>query len=139
MANITVKNAEPFDSIVDGARALQQQASGASSEEASIYSIPSSSETDNALTEYTVVKEIKNSISDRQKRVNNPPESEMDIYSAASTLSLGETVILSDGWLNHEQILPSLTTPNNTTTTEEDEDSHNIVLTLDVDTSASVI
>ena len=42
-------------------------------------------------------------------------DSELEIYSAASTLSLGETVILSDGWLNLNSA--NITTNTSTTTT----------------------
>ena len=98
-------------------------------------------------------------------------DSELEIYSAASTLSLGETVILSDGWLNlnhnntganirentNSLSSNSLTTdysqsvvqsaPNistqmiNSEISDQDLNSSQstIVLTLDVDTSASVI
>ena len=100
-------------------------------------------------------------------------DSELEIYSAASTLSLGETVILSDGWLNlnhnntganirentNSLSSNSLTTDysqsvvqsapnispqnamNNSEISDQDLNSSQstIVLTLDVDTSASVI
>lgn len=107
------------------------------------YSIPSpqsASETDNAQTEYIIVKEIRNPSA---CRITRQSEAELEIYSASSTLSLGETVILSDGWLNRstEQILPPLSPTPNSNAAEEDnsEDNSHIVLTLDVDTSASVI
>ena len=77
-------------------------------------------------------------------------DSELEIYSAASTLSLGETVILSDGWLNrnrgHREVISSASnsltsTPinNRLCLSDTDDTQSTIVLTLDVDTSASVI
>ena len=69
----------------------------------------------------------------------NDPD--LEIYSAASTLSLGETVILSDGWINR-------TTPNSSTAAappagsnrnNEGTSESDFILTLDVDTTASVI
>ena len=87
--------------------------------EDNLYSIPASSEADKAFTEYTLVKEVQvvpppaaSSTSGQNARLpvdptsmanvknNKISDSELEIYSAASTLSLGETVILSDGWLN---------------------------------------
>ena len=69
----------------------------------------------------------------------NDPD--LEIYSAASTLSLGETVILSDGWINRTSpnsstaaAPPAGSNRNNEGTSESD-----FILTLDVDTTASVI
>ena len=136
-----IANAEPIDSVVvDGAGALACL-------EDNLYSVPTVPETDNALTEYTFVKEVK---------VEKPKLEQLDqfeVYSSASTLSLGETVILSDGWLNRstssrEQSVaaadvPSPTTNTTQTTSDEIQDSteaeSDFILTLDVDTSASVI
>lgn len=128
---LPISNAEPIDSItVDGAGALTPNNNPI---EDNLYSIPtsaggapSSTETDNALTEYTLVKEVQ------QKADNLHPD--LEIYSSASTLSLGETIILSDGWLN--RTTPQPQQPQ--TEASESQDSH-FVLTLDVDTSASVI
>ena len=131
--SITISNAEPIDTL--GASALV--------ESDNFYSIPTpSTETDNALTEYTFVKEVrveapKNII--QQEDDDNASNSTLqlatpsEIYSTASTLSLGETVILSDGWVN----LPigSAGTSNQ----NQEQQSSEFVLTLDVDTSASVI
>ena len=162
--------------------------------EDNLYSIPASTsatEADKAYSEYTLVKDVKvelpaaslpvgsfpgasmNSSSTSMANVKNNKmsDSELEIYSAASTLSLGETVILSDGWLNlnhnntganirettNSLSSNSLTTdysqsvvqsaPNistqmiNSEISDQDLNSSQstIVLTLDVDTSASVI
>ena len=162
--------------------------------EDNLYSIPASTsatEADKAYSEYTLVKDVKvelpaaslpvgsfpgasmNSSSTNMANVKNNKmsDSELEIYSAASTLSLGETVILSDGWLNlnhnntganirettNSLSSNSLTTdysqsvvqsaPNistqmiNSEISDQDLNSSQstIVLTLDVDTSASVI
>lgn len=125
---IRVSNAEPIDSIVDGASAL------ATPSEDNIYSVPTpATETDNALTEYTLVKEVKVEWPKKDEGKVELPKNDhpdLEIYSSASTLSLGETVILSDGWLNRAP------TPRNNQNSEESSD---FILTLDVDTSASVI
>ena len=134
-----IANAEPIDSVVvDGAGALACL-------EDNLYSVPTVPETDNAVTEYTFVKEVK---------VEKPKLEQLDqfeVYSSASTLSLGETVILSDGWLNRstssrEQSVAAADVPSTTntqTTSDEIQDSteaeSDFILTLDVDTSASVI
>ena len=164
--------------------------------EDNLYSIPASTsatEADKAYSEYTLVKDVKvelpaaslpvgsfpgasmNSSSTSMANVKNNKmsDSELEIYSAASTLSLGETVILSDGWLNlnhnntganirentNSLSSNSLTTDysqsvvqsapnispqnamNNSEISDQDLNSSQstIVLTLDVDTSASVI
>ena len=120
--SITISNAEPIDTL--GASALV--------ESDNFYSIPATcSENDNALTEYTFVKEVKveaplpaKQENEATSNINNP-----EVYSSASTLSLGETVILSDGWVNR---------PTNGGNNQNQESSE-FVLTLDVDTSASVI
>ena len=164
--------------------------------EDNLYSIPASTsatEADKAYSEYTLVKDVKvelpaaslpvgsfpgasmNSSSTSMANVKNNKmsDSELEIYSAASTLSLGETVILSDGWLNlnHNntganirettnslssnslttdysqsvvQSAPNISPQNamiNSEISDQDLNSSQstIVLTLDVDTSASVI
>ena len=169
--------------------------------EDNLYSIPASTsatEADKAYSEYTLVKDVKvelpaaslpvgsfpgtslpgasmNTSSTNMANVKNNKmsDSELEIYSAASTLSLGETVILSDGWLNlnhnntganirettNSLSSNSLTTDysqsvvqsapnispqnamNNSEISDQDLNSSQstIVLTLDVDTSASVI
>ena len=157
--------------------------------EDNLYSIPASTsatEADKAYSEYTLVKDVKvelpvdpfpvgslpvASTSMANVKNNKMSDSELEIYSAASTLSLGETVILSDGWLNlnhnntganirettNSLSSNSLTTdysqsavqsaPNistqmiNSEISDQDLNSSQstIVLTLDVDTSASVI
>ena len=156
---ITVTNAEPFDSI-QGASALATPPcpskaiqSIPSEPEDHLYSIPTSNpvslqaEADKAFTEYTFVKEVKVEPPAPKKIMS---DSELEIYSAASTLSLGETVILSDGWLNrnrgHREAISSASnsltsTPinNRLCLSDTDDTQSTIVLTLDVDTSASVI
>ena len=159
--------------------------------EDNLYSIPASTsatEADKAYSEYTLVKDVKvelpvdpfpvgslpvASTSMANVKNNKMSDSELEIYSAASTLSLGETVILSDGWLNlnhnntganirettNSLSSNSLTTDysqsvvqsapnispqnamNNSEISDQDLNSSQstIVLTLDVDTSASVI
>ena len=209
-----ISNAEPIDSIVDGASAILNNASNHAPED-TFYSFPTPSvETDNALTEYTLVKEVrvepnrqlqnstlhqlqpqnasnsaspKPQLSQFQPQIHQPKpqqpqltangaeielqtsqfqpqipqsrpkmsqfssnnlEMDMEIYSVASTLSLGETVILSDGWLNRStplpSVAPSIASNTTTTTTTSGNDGSqaadsDFVLTLDVDTSASVI
>ena len=166
---VTVTNAEPIDSV-QGASALTDRFPIGIShvsdnvEEDNLYSIPAGSEADKAFTEYTVIKEIKVEHCPKNKPEKILSDSELEIYSAASTLSLGETVILSDGWLNRPNARDhdigrhsnSLTptpvdrfpTPNNfnnnrgishVSDNEHDDTQSTIVLTLDVDTSASVI
>ena len=164
--------------------------------EDNLYSIPASTsatEADKAYSEYTLVKDVKvelpaaslpvgsfpgaslpvASTSMANVKNNKMSDSELEIYSAASTLSLGETVILSDGWLNlnHNntganirettnslssnslttdysqsvvQSAPNISPQNamiNSEISDQDLNSSQstIVLTLDVDTSASVI
>ena len=134
-ASITIANAEPIDSIIDGAGALAPNCKQTAD---NLYSVPTVSETDNALTEYTFVKEVK---------IEKPAEPE--VYSSASTLSLGETVILSDGWINRSNASSSssstshesrVTSPQGTREEQlQDSSESDFVLTLDVDTSASVI
>merc|ERR1712113_1189545 len=124
---VTVTNAEPIDSV-QGASALITNTKinfGAISTSGSalnadpednLYSIPASTsatEADKAFSEYTLVKDVKvelpvdpfpvgslpvASTSMANVKNNKMSDSELEIYSAASTLSLGETVILSDGW-----------------------------------------
>merc|ERR1712008_376216 len=204
--SIQISNAEPLDSIVDGAGALTETASTSTSmtTDENFYSVPAVS-VDNALTEYVFVKEVKymakppQIIPKPKSQQNNPPiararssvgrllgskpeelqnspdfeisrtsgtgrdvrtspnceegpiafqprnltwnDPDLEIYSAASTLSLGETVILSDGWINR-------TTPNSSTAAAPPAGSNrnnegtlesDFILTLDVDTTASVI
>ena len=139
---VTVTNAEPIDSV-QGASALITNTKinfGATNysnlnnndPEDNLYSIPASStsEADKAFTEYTLVKEVKveplassgasstmmtSSSTNVNNNKNKMSDSELEIYSAASTLSLGETVILSDGWLNLNSA--NITTNTSTTTT----------------------
>ena len=93
-------------------------------------------ETDNALTEYTFVKEVK--VEAPKKEVEEDTADNLglapEIYSTASTLSLGETVILSDGWVNLPISGGASSNPN-----QDQQQSSEFVLTLDVDTSTSVI
>merc|ERR1712008_35183 len=58
--SIQISNAEPLDSIVDGAGALTETASTSTSmtTDENFYSVPAVS-IDNALTEYVFVKEVK--------------------------------------------------------------------------------
>ena len=155
MSSIQISNAEPIDTIVDGASALAS--------EDTFYSIPTSTiENDNALTEYTLVKEVKiearsknsseNQISRPQSSIlatrNNP---DLEIYSTTSTLSLGETEILSDGWIKRPasvapsiaSVAPSISNSTLTRTNQgsrnQENDDSDFVLTLDIDTTASVI
>ena len=125
--SITISNAEPIDTL--GASALV--------ESDNFYSIPTTSvETDNALTEYTFVKEVK--VEAPKKEVEEDTNDNLglapEIYSTASTLSLGETVILSDGWVNLPISGGASSNPN-----QDQQQSSEFVLTLDVDTSTSVI
>ena len=206
--SIQISNAEPLDSIVDGAGALTETASTSTSmtTDENFYSVPAVS-IDNALTEYVFVKEVKymakppqiipkpkptsqqnnqpiararssvgRVLGSKPEELQNSPDFEisrtsgtgrdvrtspnceegpiafqprnltgndpdLEIYSAASTLSLGETVILSDGWINR-------TTPNSSTAAappagsnrnNEGTSESDFILTLDVDTTASVI
>ena len=131
--SITISNAEPIDTL--GASALVEEPDN-------FYSIPTpSTETDNALTEYTFVKEVRveapKNIEDDDNASNSTLQlaSPSEIYSTASTLSLGETVILSDGWVN----LPIGSAATATSNQNQEPQSSEFVLTLDVDTSASVI
>ena len=162
---VTVTNAEPIDSV-QGASALTDRfpiVTNTTVEEDNLYSIPAGSEADKAFTEYTVIKEIKVEHCPKNNKPEKMSDSELEIYSAASTLSLGETVILSDGWLNRpngrdhdigrhsNSLTPTpvdrFPTPNNfnnrgishVSDNEHDDTQSTIVLTLDVDTSASVI
>merc|ERR1719510_784614 len=139
---VTVTNAEPIDSV-QGASALITNTKinfgttnysnlNNNDPEDNLYSIPASStsEADKAFTEYTLVKEVKveplassgasstmmtSSSTNVNNNKNKMSDSELEIYSAASTLSLGETVILSDGWLNLNSA--NITTNTSTTTT----------------------
>ena len=131
--SITISNAEPIDTL--GASALVEEPDN-------FYSIPTpSTETDNALTEYTFVKEVRveapKNIEDDDNASNSTLQlaSPSEIYSTASTLSLGETVILSDGWVN----LPIGSAATASSNQNQEQQSSEFVLTLDVDTSASVI
>ena len=69
----------------------------------------------------------------------NDPD--LEIYSAASTLSLGETVILSDGWINRTSSNSSTAAapPGGSNRNNEGTSESDFILTLDVDTTASVI
>ena len=202
-SSIQISNAEPIDSIVDGASALATTSIAKNDNttiDESFYSVPAVS-IDNALTEYTFVKEVKvmaresnppppstkpkpSSISQQNGiqpiphprssvrkasdpkidelhvdgpvsfqtntnfvRESNPlplgNDPDLEIYSAASTLSLGETVILSDGWLNRTTPIPTSTTVvaphGGSNRNNEDSSESDFILTLDVDTTASVI
>lgn len=94
--SITISNAEPLDTISTGHGTNPK---GAKKEEDTFYSVPLQGETDNAVSEYTTVhlgRHLKPH-EDEQKTNQTMSETDLEIYSAASTLSLGETVILSDG------------------------------------------
>ena len=227
--SIQISNAEPLDSIVDGAGALTETASTSTSmtTDENFYSVPAVS-IDNALTEYVFVKEVKYMAKPPQiipkpkptSQQNNQPiararssvgrvlgskteelqkspdfeisqtsgtgrdvrtgpncldfeiagtsgtghdvrkspnceegpiafqprnltgnDPDLEIYSAASTLSLGETVILSDGWINRTS--PNSSTaaapPGGSNRNNEGTSESDFILTLDVDTTASVI
>ena len=227
--SIQISNAEPLDSIVDGAGALTETASTSTSmtTDENFYSVPAVS-IDNALTEYVFVKEVKymakppqiipkpkptsqqnnqpiararssvgRVLGSKPEELQNSPDFEiartsgtgrdvrtgpncldfeiagtsgtghdvrkspnceegpiafqprnltgndpdLEIYSAASTLSLGETVILSDGWINRTS--PNSSTaaapPGGSNRNNEGTSESDFILTLDVDTTASVI
>lgn len=131
----SIVNAEPLDTI-----------QGASA--AAVMTSEVTSEMDNAVNEYTMTAEmtLAKNVSDmdfrKLQQQQQSSDTDMDIYSATSTLSLGETVILSDGWLSRpltslpNNTASSIQQPNTTATIQHFED---IVMTLDVDTSASVI
>ena len=161
-SSIQISNAEPIDSIVDGASALALPTIASNSSilsnntaDENFYSVPAVS-VDNALTEYTFVKEVKvmaasanrdpplipkpttHQQNPHSNLIGNDPD--LEIYSAASTLSLGETVILSDGWLNRTPPPNSSSaSASNSRTNAEGSSESDFILTLDVDTTASVI
>ncbi len=173
--SITISNAEPVDTIkkaeaVEGACALPPSFNDVTviglekdlDEESQFYSVP---DMDNAVTEYTTNNPVtKKKVPTPAKRKSTPTlgaavaasDSELEVYSAASTLSLGETVILSDGWLDNtnsiENPLASLPIcPTNSTTNSggreagqpqeqrPQQSTSMVVLNLNMDTSSSVI